>query len=97
MIEEEPVAYAVVQYFQQRQAQGVIEKPAGIWLSELEPYRPEWETGVDWPQKPRGVGAALKRAAPLLRSYGFVCHSNGKRGRLCRWSIGPVSVATRHY
>lgn len=97
VIEEEPVAYAVVQYFQQRQAQGVIEKPAGIWLSELEPYRPEWETGVDWPQKPRGVGAALKRAAPLLRSYGFVCHSNGKRGRLCRWSIGPVSVATRHY
>nr|WP_295714875.1 hypothetical protein [uncultured Halomonas sp.] len=97
VIEEEPVAYAIVQYFQKTKEQGKIEKPAGSWLRELEHYRPEWATDRDWPQKPRGVGAAFKRAASLLRSHGFVCHSNGKRGSLCRWSIGPVSVATRHY
>lgn len=97
VIEADPVAYAIEQYFQTNETFGVIEKAAGVWLNDLTPYRPAWVKDRDWPQAPRGLGAAFKRAAPLLKAHGFICHSNGKRGSQCRWSIGPASVAARHY
>lgn len=97
VIEEDPVAYAIFQYFLITEETSTLEKPVGKWMSLLEPYCPTWATGSNWPQEPRGMGAAFKRAAPLLKDHGFVCHSNGKRGSLCRWSIGPHAISARHF
>jgi hypothetical protein len=97
LIEEDPVASAIVQYFDHRDEKGVLEKPVGDWLNVLEQHRPAWATARDWPQSPKGMGAAFKRVAPLLRTQGFICNNNGKRGHACYCSIGPQGIASRHF
>ncbi|MGP5325217.1 hypothetical protein [Vreelandella titanicae] len=87
--EEEPVAQAIVKYIEINSIKETTEKSAGAWLAILAEYKPAWGGESKWPREPRGLGAAFKRAAPLLEAQGITCYSNGKRGSNRHWVIGP--------
>ena len=99
-IDASPVAAAVVDYIEGHI--GGIEAPAKVILATLEPHRPP---GCDsWPRSPKGLGDALRRAAPALRQIGIECKFLGKTGGVVKWVIkrnspkqspvSPVSPAT---
>lgn len=83
-LEASPVAIAV---------QELVETvPVGITaplkdiLHELERFKP---AGTDaWPRSPKGLGDALRRAAPALRTLGVECKAQPKTGGVIRWKIG---------
>lgn len=82
-IDASPVAAAVVDMIEVR-PQGVTA-PAKEILLTLEQYRP---TGCDsWPRSPKGLGDALRRAAPALRQLGIDCKCLGKIGGVVKWEI----------
>lgn len=82
-IDASPVAAAVVDMIEAR-PQGVTA-PAKEILLTLEQYRP---TGCDsWPRSPKGLGDALRRAAPALRQLGIDCKCLGKIGGAVKWEI----------
>ncbi len=90
-IDASPVAAAVVDLLEAR-PQGMTA-PAKDILLTLEQYRP---TGCDsWPRSPKGLGDALRRAAPALRQLGIDCKCLGKgSGGVVRWEVRkkvPVS------
>lgn len=90
-IDASPVAAAVVDMIAGR-PQG-MNAPAKEILQTLEQYRP---TGCDsWPKSPKGLGDALRRAAPALRQLGIECKCHGKgSGGVVRWEVRKkVSVA----
>ncbi|MDR5873750.1 hypothetical protein [Vreelandella gomseomensis] len=90
--EEEPIAQAILEYLKINDITEIAEKPVGVWLATLDPYRPTWALDHQWPREPRGLGAAFKRAAQLLDAQGITCYSTGKRGSKRHWVIGPRSV-----
>lgn len=56
-----------------------------VILSSLERYKP---LGADaWPRSPKGLGDALRRAAPALRQVGVECRCIGKSHGVITWSI----------
>jgi hypothetical protein len=57
------------------------------WLDALEDFKPK---GCDsWPRSAKGLGDALRRAAPALRQLNIECRSLGKgSGGVIRWRIG---------
>ncbi len=82
-LEASPVAVAV-QELVDRYPNG-MEAPLKDILNALEKYRP---LGTDaWPRSAKGLGDALRRAAPALRTLGVECKSLGKIGSSVRWSI----------
>lgn len=82
-IDASPVAAAVVDLVEAR-PQGITAPVKEILLS-LEQYRP---TGCDsWPRSPKGLGDALRRAAPALRQIGIECKCLGKVGGAVKWEI----------
>lgn len=82
-IDASPVAAAVVDMVEAR-PQGITAPVKEILLS-LEQYRP---TGCDsWPKSPKGLGDALRRAAPALRQIGIECKCLGKVGSTVKWEI----------
>ena len=82
-IDASPVAAAVVDLVEAR-PQGITAPVKEILLS-LEQYRP---TGSDsWPRSPKGLGDALRRAAPALRQIGIECKCLGKVGGAVKWEI----------
>lgn len=83
-IDASPVAAAVVDLLEAR-PQGMTA-PAKDILLTLEQYRP---TGCDsWPRSPKGLGDALRRAAPALRQLGIDCKCLGKgSGGVVRWEV----------
>ena len=90
-IDASPVAAAVVDMIASR-PQGMTA-PAKEVLQALEHYRP---SGCDsWPKSPKGLGDALRRAAPALRQLGIECKCHGKgSGGVVRWEVRKkVSVA----
>ncbi len=83
-IDASPVAAAVVELVEAR-PQGVTASVKEILLI-LEQYRP---TGCDsWPRSAKGLGDALRRAAPALRQIGIECKPLGKSGGTVKWGIG---------
>ncbi|EJN17928.1 hypothetical protein PMI36_05345 [Pseudomonas sp. GM79] len=83
-IDASPVAAAVVELVEAR-PQGVTASVKEILLI-LEQYRP---TGCDsWPRSAKGLGDALRRAAPALRQIGIECKPLGKSGGTVKWDIG---------
>jgi hypothetical protein len=83
-IDASPVAAAVVDLVEAR-PQGVTASAKEILLT-LEQYRP---IGCDsWPRSAKGLGDALRRAAPALRQIGIECKSLGKSGGTVKWDIG---------
>jgi hypothetical protein len=82
-IDSSPVAAAVVDMVEAR-PQGMTASAKEILLS-LEQYRP---TGCDsWPKSAKGLGDALRRAAPALRQISIECKCLGKVGGTVKWEI----------
>lgn len=82
-IDASPVAAAVVDLVEAR-PQAITATAKEILLT-LEQYRP---TGCDsWPRSPKGLGDALRRAAPALRQIGIECKCLGKVGGTVKWEI----------
>jgi len=82
-IDASPVAAAVVDLFEVR-PQGMTASAKDILLT-LERYRP---AGCDsWPKSPKGLGDALRRAAPALRQLDIDCKCLGKVGGAVRWEV----------
>jgi len=82
-IDASPVAAAVVDLFEVR-PQGMTASAKDILLT-LERYRP---AGCDsWPKSPKGLGDALRRAAPALRQLDIDCKCLGKVGGAVKWEV----------
>ncbi|WP_280554200.1 DNA-primase RepB domain-containing protein [Halomonas sp. 25-S5] len=68
---------------------GTKDQTTSQWLADLAPYRP---MGSDaWPKSAKGLGNALRRAAPALRQLGIECKSLGNIGGHVKWRIGVAS------
>lgn len=91
-IDASPVAAAVVDLIEAR-PQGMTA-PVKEILQTLEQYRP---TGCDsWPKSPKGLGDALRRAAPALRQLGIDCKCLGKgSGGVVRWEVKKKLIDSR--
>jgi len=88
-IDASPVAAAVVDLLEVR-PQG-MSAPVKEILQSLEQHRPP---GCDsWPRSPKGLGDALRRAAPALRQIGIECKCLGKVGSTVKWEIKRKLVA----
>ena len=62
-----------------------ITAPVKDILIRLERHKP---LGCDfWPRSPKGLGDALRRAAPALRQLGIECKTVGKQANGINWSI----------
>lgn len=83
-LDASPVAAAVVDMVEAEPA--ALTQPVKAILNRLERYKP---TGADaWPRSPKGLGDALRRAAPALRQMGIECKCLGKgSGGVVRWVI----------
>lgn len=56
------------------------------WLDILEGFKPR---GCEsWPRSAKGLGDAMRRAAPALRQLGIECKCLGKVGGSIKWRIG---------
>jgi hypothetical protein len=83
-IDASPVASALLEWFDARHQRDARMMCKDI-LAELEHFRPQ---GTDaWPRSGKGLGDALRRAAPALRTLGIECKSLGKQGGGGYWSI----------
>lgn len=91
-IDASPVAAAVVDMVEARPV-GMTASAKEI-LTTLEQYRP---TGCDsWPKSPKGLGDALRRAAPALRQIGIECKCLGKgSGGVVRWEVKKKVVVSK--
>lgn len=83
-LDASPVAAAVVDMVEADPAG--MTQPVKAILKRLELYKP---LGADaWPRSPKGLGDALRRAAPALRQMGIECKCLGKgSGGVVRWVI----------
>jgi hypothetical protein len=84
-LDASPVASAIRDWAETNP--GLIEEhSAKHWLNALEDYKPR---GCDsWPRSPKGLGDAMRRAAPALRQLGIECKCLGKIGSTVKWCIG---------
>ena len=57
-------------------------------LNTLDHYKPMGE--YNWPKSAKGMGDALRRLSPALRTLGFNCKSNTKTGGFITWEITPI-------
>lgn len=68
------------------------ELSAKEWLSLMESFKP---LGCDsWPRTAKGLGDAMRRAAPALRQLGIECRCLGKVGGMVKWRIGKQDFRT---
>ncbi|MCP4064582.1 MAG: hypothetical protein GY740_15205 [Gammaproteobacteria bacterium] len=56
------------------------------WLNILQGFKPT--NSGSWPNTPKGLGDAMRRAAPALRQLGIECKYLGKIGSTVKWRIG---------
>jgi hypothetical protein len=57
-------------------------------LALLQPHKPTGET--NWPKSAKGMGDALRRLSPALRTLGLECKSSQKTGGSISWDIRPI-------
>jgi len=87
-IDSSPVASAILEFIE-GEPSGITASIKEI-LSRLERYKP---TGTDsWPRSPKGLGDALRRAAPALRQVGIQCKTKGKVHGVIFWNISTTGV-----
>ena len=92
VLDASPVASAVLVFVEKNPAG--IEAPVGDILTRLEDYKP---AGADaWPRTPKGLGDALRRAAPALRQMDVECRSLGNIGGKVRWVIKKKKPIASH-
>lgn len=92
VLDASPVAAAVLEF--------VAKTPLGIEasvkdiLTRLEDFKP---AGAEaWPRTPKGLGDALRRAAPALRQMDVEVKSLGNVGGKVRWAIKKKLASTSH-
>jgi hypothetical protein len=85
-IESSPVGLALLTYLQIN-PEGWSGKLIEL-LAYLEPHKPKSET--NWPKSAKGMGDALRRLSPALRTLGFNCKSNQKISGSITWEIKPI-------
>jgi len=84
-LEASPVATAIRDWAEIHPGE-VRDEPAKRWLEILIDYKPQ---GSDtWPRSAKGLGDAMRRAAPALRQLGIECKSLGNIGGYVKWRIG---------
>ena len=88
-LDASPVACAVTEFLECN-PQG-IDAPVKVILRRLEDFKP---MGADaWPRSPKGLGDALRRAAPALRQLGIECKSMGNIGGKVHWALRRTAAA----
>ena len=88
-LDASPVACAVTEFLESN-PQGV-DAPVKVILRRLEDFKP---MGADaWPRSPKGLGDALRRAAPALRQLGIECKSMGNIGGKVHWALRRTAAA----
>jgi hypothetical protein len=85
-IESLPIGLALLTYLQ-NQPEGWSGKLIEL-LAQLKTHKPLGET--NWPISAKGMGDALRRLSPALRTLGFNCKSNQKHGGYILWEITPI-------
>lgn len=84
-LEASPVASAIREWAETNAGE-MRALPVGQWLNVLEDYKPR---GCDsWPRSAKGLGDAMRRAAPALRQLGITCKSLGNVGGKVKWEVG---------
>nr|WP_299245359.1 hypothetical protein [uncultured Halomonas sp.] len=84
-LEASPVATAIRDWAETNPGE-TCARSAKDWLALLNSYKPH---GSDsWPRSAKGLGDAMRRAAPALRQLGIKCTCLGKVGGAVKWSIG---------
>ncbi|CAM4016216.1 hypothetical protein VRRI112168_10795 [Vreelandella rituensis] len=87
-LDASPVATAVRDWAEIHPGE-VRDHPAKYWLTLLEDYKPR---GCEsWPRSAKGLGDAMRRAAPALRQLGIECQCLGKIGGAVKWRVGMAS------
>jgi hypothetical protein len=90
-LEASPVATAIRDWAEIHPGE-LRDEPAKRWLSILADYKPQ---GTDtWPRSAKGLGDAMRRAAPALRQLGIECRSLGNIGGYVKWRIGKRKLST---
>lgn len=84
-LDASPVASAIRDWAETNPNQ-IEEYPAKHWLNTLEDFKPR--NCDSWPRSPKGLGDAMRRAAPALRQLGIECKCLGKVGSTVKWCIG---------
>ncbi|WP_313302929.1 toprim domain-containing protein [Diaphorobacter sp.] len=92
VLDSSPVATAVMDWLE-KSPSGMVAPVKDI-LHRLEHYKP---AGCEaWPRSAKGLGDALRRAAPALRQMGIHCKCLGKIGSTVKWEINKnLSSASR--
>ena len=85
-IESLPIGLALLTHLQ-NQTEGWSGKLIEL-LAQLNTHKPIGET--NWPKSAKGMGDALRRLSPALRTLGFNCKSNQKQGGYILWEITPI-------
>ena len=87
-IESIPIGFALLSYLQIN-PNGWSGKLVEL-LAHLESHKPKGET--NWPKSAKGMGDALRRLTPALRTLGFNCKSNQKTSGSIIWEIRPIHL-----
>lgn len=87
-LEASPIGIALVTYLE-RNPNGWTGKLMDL-LAHLGPLKPVGET--NWPKSAKGLGDALRRLTPPLRTLGYDCKSNLKVAGSIIWEITPHKV-----
>jgi len=85
-IESIPIGLALLSYLQIN-PNGWSGKLVEL-LAHLESHKPKGET--NWPKSAKGMGDALRRLTPALRTLGFNCKSNQKTSGSIIWEISLI-------
>lgn len=85
-LDASPVAGAIREWAEVNRT--LADYSAKQWLELLAGFKQNSETG--WPKSPKGLGDAMRRAAPALRQLGIECTSLGKMGGSSKWRIGII-------
>lgn len=88
VLDSSPVATAVIDWLEK--SPSGMTAPVKDILNRLEGYKP---AGCDaWPRSAKGLGDALRRAAPALRQMGIHCTCLGKgSGGVVRWEVKKLA------
>ena len=90
-LDSSPVASAILEMIEKNPS-GITAQVKEI-LARLEHHKP---LGCDfWPRSPKGLGDALRRAAPALRQMGIECKTVGKLHGVIAWTISKKVACTK--
>lgn len=84
-LDASPVASAIRDWAA-KNPEKIEEHSAKQWLIILENFKPR--NCDSWPRSPKGLGDAMRRAAPALRQLDIECKCLGKVGSSVKWCIG---------